>query len=118
VNPAGAWQDGAIGERAAKLINPDWAVINEKREEWTKRWNRESSAERIATADISMAHLELDRVSKQFGAQTVVDDFSLAVGRGSLSPSSAPLAAADHDLADDAGFLDPSRGVIRLEGKD
>ena len=30
-----------IGERAAKLYNPDWMVINEKREEWTKRWNRE-----------------------------------------------------------------------------
>ncbi|MBR0854321.1 ABC transporter substrate-binding protein [Bradyrhizobium liaoningense] len=30
-----------IGERAAKLYNPDWTVINEKREEWTKRWNRE-----------------------------------------------------------------------------
>ena len=30
-----------IGERAAKLYSPDWAVINEKREEWTKRWNRE-----------------------------------------------------------------------------
>ena len=30
-----------IGERAAKLYSPDWVVINEKREEWTKRWNRE-----------------------------------------------------------------------------
>jgi len=30
-----------IGERAAKLYTPDWSVINEKREEWTKRWNRE-----------------------------------------------------------------------------
>ena len=30
-----------IGERAAKLYNPDWIVINDKREEWTKRWNRE-----------------------------------------------------------------------------
>jgi putative spermidine/putrescine transport system substrate-binding protein len=30
-----------VGERAAKLYNPDWAVINDKREEWTKRWNRE-----------------------------------------------------------------------------
>lgn len=30
-----------IGERAAKLYNPDWTLINEKREEWTKRWNRE-----------------------------------------------------------------------------
>ena len=30
-----------IGDRAAKLYSPDWVVINEKREEWTKRWNRE-----------------------------------------------------------------------------
>ena len=30
-----------IGERAAKLYNPDWTVINDKREEWTKRCNRE-----------------------------------------------------------------------------
>ena len=29
------------GERAAKLYTPDWAIINDKREEWTKRWNRE-----------------------------------------------------------------------------
>ena len=31
----------SIGESAAKLYTPDWSVINEKREEWTKRWNRE-----------------------------------------------------------------------------
>ena len=30
-----------IGDRAAKLVNFDWDVINEKRDEWTKRWNRE-----------------------------------------------------------------------------
>ena len=30
-----------VGERAGKLINVDWDVINEKRDEWTKRWNRE-----------------------------------------------------------------------------
>jgi putative spermidine/putrescine transport system substrate-binding protein len=30
-----------VGERAAKLINPDWNTINAHREEWTKRWNRE-----------------------------------------------------------------------------
>ena len=29
-----------------------------------------------------MSFLELDRVGKQFGAQSVVDDFSLAVGKG------------------------------------
>jgi putative spermidine/putrescine transport system substrate-binding protein len=30
-----------IGERATKMYAPDWTVINDKREEWTKRWNRE-----------------------------------------------------------------------------
>jgi putative spermidine/putrescine transport system substrate-binding protein len=30
-----------IGERAAKLYTVDWSIINDKREEWTKRWNRE-----------------------------------------------------------------------------
>jgi putative spermidine/putrescine transport system substrate-binding protein len=30
-----------IGERAAKLVNIDWDTANEKRDEWTKRWNRE-----------------------------------------------------------------------------
>lgn len=30
-----------IGERAAKLYNPDWDAINPQREDWTKRWNRE-----------------------------------------------------------------------------
>ena len=30
-----------VGERAAALYTPDWSIINDKREEWTKRWNRE-----------------------------------------------------------------------------
>jgi putative spermidine/putrescine transport system substrate-binding protein len=30
-----------VGARAATLYAPDWTVINDKREEWTKRWNRE-----------------------------------------------------------------------------
>lgn len=30
-----------VGERAAKLLPVDWDVINEKRDDWTKRWNRE-----------------------------------------------------------------------------
>jgi putative spermidine/putrescine transport system substrate-binding protein len=30
-----------VGERATKVYTPDWTVINDKREEWTKRWNRE-----------------------------------------------------------------------------
>jgi putative spermidine/putrescine transport system substrate-binding protein len=30
-----------VGARAAALYAPDWTVINDRREEWTKRWNRE-----------------------------------------------------------------------------
>ena len=66
-----------------------------------------------------MAHLELDRVSKQFGAQTVVDDFSLAVGKGEfvsfLGPSGCGKTTTLQMIA---GFLDPTRGAIRLQGKD
>jgi putative spermidine/putrescine transport system ATP-binding protein len=66
-----------------------------------------------------MAYLELDRVAKQFGAQTVVDDFSLAVGKGEfvsfLGPSGCGKTTTLQMIA---GFLDPSRGAIRLEGRD
>jgi putative spermidine/putrescine transport system substrate-binding protein len=30
-----------VGERAAKVLVPDWVTINKSREDWTKRWNRE-----------------------------------------------------------------------------
>ena len=30
-----------VGERAKLDHPPDWDAINAKREEWTKRWNRE-----------------------------------------------------------------------------
>jgi putative spermidine/putrescine transport system substrate-binding protein len=40
VDPA-AMPMAPVGERAAKLVNVDWDVINEKRDDWTKRWNRE-----------------------------------------------------------------------------
>jgi putative spermidine/putrescine transport system ATP-binding protein len=66
-----------------------------------------------------MAYLELDRVGKQFGAQSVVDDFSLAVGKGEfisfLGPSGCGKTTTLQMIA---GFIDPSRGAIRLEGKD
>src|SRR5437762_3597969 len=61
-----------------------------------------------------MAYLELDRVSKQFGVQTVVDDFSLAVGKGEfvsfLGPSGCGKTTTLQMIA---AFLDPTRGVIR-----
>lgn len=66
-----------------------------------------------------MAYLELDRVGKQFGAQTVVEDFSLAVGKGEfisfLGPSGCGKTTTLQMIA---GFLDPSHGAIRLEGRD
>lgn len=39
--PAELGKMAPVGERAAKLYNPDWASINPNRAEWTKRWNRE-----------------------------------------------------------------------------
>src|SRR5215470_529734 len=39
--PAGLGSMAPLGERAQKLLNPDWDTINANREEWTKRWNRE-----------------------------------------------------------------------------
>src|SRR5205085_9051542 len=66
-----------------------------------------------------MSFLELDRVGKQFGPQTVVDDFSLAVGKGEfvsfLGPSGCGKTTTLQIIA---GFLDPSRGTIRLEERD
>ena len=41
VVPAELAKMAPIGERAAKLYNPDWDAINPQREDWTKRWNRE-----------------------------------------------------------------------------
>jgi putative spermidine/putrescine transport system substrate-binding protein len=41
VVPSGLGTMAPIGERAAKVYAPDWNVVNDKREEWTKRWNRE-----------------------------------------------------------------------------
>lgn len=39
--PAGLGSMAPVGEKAAKLYNPDWTAINPQREDWTKRWNRE-----------------------------------------------------------------------------
>src|SRR6202034_114042 len=67
----------------------------------------------------AMAYLELDGVGKQFGAQTVVDDFSLAVRKGEfisfLGPSGCGKTTTLQMIA---GFLDLSHGAIRLEGRD
>ena len=66
-----------------------------------------------------MSFLELDRVGKQFGPNTAVEEFSLSVGKGEfisfLGPSGCGKTTTLQMIA---GFLDPSHGAIRLEGKD
>jgi putative spermidine/putrescine transport system ATP-binding protein len=66
-----------------------------------------------------MSFLELDRVGKQFGPNTAVEEFSLNVGKGEfvsfLGPSGCGKTTTLQMIA---GFLDPSHGAIRLEGKD
>ncbi len=41
VVPPGVGTMAPIGDRATKVYAPDWTIVNDKREEWTKRWNRE-----------------------------------------------------------------------------
>jgi putative spermidine/putrescine transport system ATP-binding protein len=66
-----------------------------------------------------MSFLELDRVGKSFGPNTAVEEFSLGVTKGEfisfLGPSGCGKTTTLQMIA---GFLDPSRGSIRLEGKD
>jgi putative spermidine/putrescine transport system ATP-binding protein len=66
-----------------------------------------------------MSFLELDRVGKQFGQTVAVEEFSLAVNKGEfvsfLGPSGCGKTTTLQMIA---GFLDPSRGAIRLEGRD
>jgi putative spermidine/putrescine transport system ATP-binding protein len=66
-----------------------------------------------------MSFLELDRVSKQFGQNVAVEAFSLAVGKSEfisfLGPSGCGKTTTLQMIA---GFLDPTHGTIRLEGRD
>ncbi len=67
----------------------------------------------------SMSFLELDRVGKSFGPNTAVEEFSLGVAKGEfisfLGPSGCGKTTTLQMIA---GFLDPSHGAIRLEGRD
>ncbi|MGY4303438.1 putative spermidine/putrescine transport system ATP-binding protein [Bradyrhizobium sp. USDA 4369] len=66
-----------------------------------------------------MSFLELDGVGKSFGPNAAVEEFSLAVTKGEfisfLGPSGCGKTTTLQMIA---GFLDPSHGAIRLEGKD
>jgi putative spermidine/putrescine transport system ATP-binding protein len=66
-----------------------------------------------------MAFLEIADLRKTFGAQNVVEDFDLAVGRGEfvsfLGPSGCGKTTT---LRMVAGFETPSSGAIRIDGRD
>src|SRR5438128_7923237 len=65
-----------------------------------------------------MAFLELERLSKRFGAQLAVDGLSLGVEKGEfvslLGPSGCGKTTTLQMIA---GFVEPSGGAIRLEGR-
>jgi putative spermidine/putrescine transport system ATP-binding protein len=66
-----------------------------------------------------VAFLELEKLSKRFGAQVAVDDLSLGVEKGEfvslLGPSGCGKTTTLQMIA---GFVEPSGGAIRLEGRD
>jgi putative spermidine/putrescine transport system ATP-binding protein len=66
-----------------------------------------------------MSFLELDRVAKHFGPNVAVEPFSLSVGKSEfislLGPSGCGKTTTLQMIA---GFLDPTQGTIRLEGRD
>ncbi len=66
-----------------------------------------------------MAFLELENLSKTFGAQAAVDGLSLGVEKGEfvslLGPSGCGKTTTLQMIA---GFVEPSGGAIRLEGRD
>ena len=65
-----------------------------------------------------MAEIEFDRISKRFGSQVVVHDFSLTVGDQELltlvGPSGCGKSTTLNMLA---GLEDPTQGLIRIDGK-
>jgi putative spermidine/putrescine transport system ATP-binding protein len=66
-----------------------------------------------------MTFLVLDRLTKRFGEQAAVDALSLAVDRGEfvslLGPSGCGKTTTLQMIA---GFVEPSSGAIRLDGRD
>src|SRR6202049_870022 len=62
--------------------------------------------------------LEVDRVSKRYGAHLAVDDLSLAVGRGSFFSILGPSGCGKTTLLRlIAGFIAPDGGDIAIGGK-
>jgi spermidine/putrescine transport system ATP-binding protein len=69
----------------------------------------------MATPDLD---LEVDRVSKRYGAHLAVDDLSLAVRRGSFFSILGPSGCGKTTLLRlIAGFLEPDSGDVRIGGR-
>jgi len=69
----------------------------------------------MATPDLD---LEVDRVSKHYGAHRAVDDLSLAVRRGSFFSILGPSGCGKTTLLRlIAGFLEPDSGDVRIGGQ-
>ena len=66
-----------------------------------------------------MAFLTLDKLTKRFGTHAAVDGLSLEVEKGEfvslLGPSGCGKTTTLQMIA---GFVEPSGGAIRLEGRD
>ena len=66
-----------------------------------------------------MAFLSLEGLSKRFGTHTAVDGLTLGVEKGEfvslLGPSGCGKTTTLQMIA---GFVEPSGGAIRLEGRD
>jgi putative spermidine/putrescine transport system ATP-binding protein len=66
-----------------------------------------------------MSFLELDGLTKRFGDQLAVDALSLSVDKGELVSLLGPSGCGKTTtLQMIAGFVDPSGGAVRLEGRD
>ncbi len=78
-----------------------------------------SVATRIEEASSQPALIEIERLTKRFGAFTAVDDVSFAVRRGEvlgfLGPNGAGKSTTMRMLA---GFMIPTAGTARIRGHD
>ncbi|MDH3662369.1 MAG: ABC transporter ATP-binding protein [Alphaproteobacteria bacterium] len=64
-------------------------------------------------------HIEIDRVSKNFGRQTVLSDCSVAIPKGDVLSLLGPSGCGKTTLLRAiAGFNTPDRGSIRIGGQD